>query len=293
MSAYQQRVQRPRKQPARRPQRSRVTPRATTDPRFTRRQKAIARSRRRRTIGRAVAVLLLLCAAWGAFFSPVLKVRTVDVVGAHQTQPGEVREAAALGDEVNILFVRTEEISERVETLPWVESVDVDRMLPGTVRIRVKERSPALTLSLGAARWTIDDHGRVLSSGDAPGGRPVLAGVAVGTVRPGVELQTAEATAALEVWRSLTGSLRREVVAVFAPTIERITLTLEDGTLVRYGAPERMAGKNEVLKALLARLRSEGSAATYVVDVRVPAHPAVSMNAPENGLPSADAVEAP
>lgn len=288
MSAYQQRVRRPGKPPARRPPSSR----ATTDPRFTRRQKAIARSRRRRTIGRTLAVLLLLCAAWIVFFSPVLKVRAVEVVGAHQTQSEEVREAAALGDGENILFVRTEEISRRVETLPWVESVDVDRMLPGTVRIRVKERSPALTLSLGAARWTIDAHGRVLSSGDAPGGRPVLAGVAVGTVRPGVELQTVEATAALEVWRSLTGSLKREVVAIFAPTIERITLTLEDGTLVRYGAPERMAGKNAVLQALLGRLRSEGSAATYV-DVRVPAHPAVSMDAPDDGVPPADALTTP
>jgi cell division protein FtsQ len=219
-------------------------------------------------------------------------VRTVDVVGARETPPEEVREAAALGHGVNLLFVRTEEVAARVRELPWVESVDVDRMLPGTVRIRVKERRPALTLSLGAARWTIDDHGRVLSSGDAPGGRPVLAGVAVGTVRPGVELRTVESTAALEVWRSLSRSLKREVVAVFAPTIERITLTLEDGTLVRYGAPERMAGKNEVLKALLGRLRSEGSAATYV-DVRVPAHPAVSMDAPENGAPPADELETP
>jgi cell division protein FtsQ len=292
MSSYQQRVQRPRKSPARRPPRSRVVPRTTTDPRFTRRQKAIARSRRRRTIARTLAALLLLFVAWVVFFSPVLKVRTIDVVGARETSPEEVREVAALGDGLNILFLRTEEISQRVETLPWVESVDVDRMLPGTVRIRVKERSPALTLSLGAARWTIDAHGRVLSSGDAPGGRPVLAGVAVGTVRPGVELQTIESTSALEVWRSLPGSLKREVVAIFAPTIERITLTLEDGTLVRYGAPERMAGKNEVLEALLERLRSEGSAATYV-DVRVPAHPSVSIGAPDGGAPPADALETP
>jgi cell division protein FtsQ len=292
VSANQHGVSRPRKPQARRPPRSRGTPRAATDPRFTRRQKAIARSRRRRAIGRTLAVLLLLCAAWVVFLSPLLEVRTVDVAGAHQTPSEEIRAAAALSNGQNILFVRTDEISRRVETLPWVESVDVDRMLPGTVRIRVRERTPALTLSLGAARWTIDAHGRVLGSGDAPGGRPVLGGVAVGTVRPGVELQTVEATAALEVWRSLTGSLKREVVAVFAPTIERITLTLEDGTLVRYGAPEKMAGKNEVLQALLGRLRREGSAATYV-DVRVPAHPAVSIDAPDGGVPPADVLATP
>jgi cell division protein FtsQ len=278
-------TRRPGREQVRRP-RARRPAGAVVDPRFSRRQKAVARARRRRTVVRTAVVLAVAGTTWGIFYSPLLEVRSVDVVGASHTTREDVIDAAAIDNDANLLFVRTDEIATRVETLPWVETADVDRMLPGTVRVRVRERRPALTLSLGAARWTIDERGRVLSAGEAAGGLPVLAGVAVGTVRPGVELKTVEARAALAVWRSLDRSMKRRVVAVFAPTIERITLTLEDGMLVRYGAPERMAGKNEVLGALLPRLRREDSAASYV-DVRVPAHPAVSMSAPDHGAPAA------
>ncbi|MDQ3941279.1 MAG: hypothetical protein M3238_08015, partial [Actinomycetota bacterium] len=54
----------------------------------------------------------------------------------------------------------------------------------------------------------------------------------------------------------------------------RITFALDDQTVVRYGAPERVRAKNAVLVALLARLRAEGRAGSYV-DVRVPTNPAV------------------
>ena len=67
------------------------------------------------------------------------------------------------------------------------------------------------------------------------------------------------------------------MVGIFAPTVERLTLSLEDGTLVRYGAAESLAAKNEVLLSLLAELAREGTQAAYI-DVRVPTSPAVSTS---------------
>lgn len=224
-----------------------------------------------------VAVLLL--APWVLFASPLLRVRAVEVAGAEHTQVDEVVGAAQLGDGDNLLLLSSDEVIRNVGALPWISSVEVDRMLPGTVRIRIEERRPALVLSLGAARWTIDAHGRVLESGTARSDLPVLAGVQVGTVSPGVDLKTADATGAMRVWRSLPAGLARDMEAIFAPTVERITLVLADGTQVRYGAPESMAAKNEVLRALLAQLEAEGSLATYI-DIRVPSRPAVAAKAP-------------
>lgn len=222
---------------------------------------------------------LLLLAPWVLFASPLLRVRGVEVAGAEHTKVGDVVRAAQLGDGDNLLLLSSDEVMQNVGALPWVSSVEVDRMLPGTVRIRIEERRPALVLSLGAARWTIDARGRVLESGTTSSDLPVLAGVQVGTVSPGVDLKTAEAKGAMRVWRSLPAGLARGMEAIFAPTVERITLVLADGTQVRYGAPERMASKNEVLLALLAQLEAEGSLATYV-DIRVPSRPAVAAKAP-------------
>jgi cell division septal protein FtsQ len=141
--------------------------------------------------------------------------------------------------------------------------------------VRVTERKPALVLSLGAARWTIDSSGRVLTAGVVKKRLPVLAGVQVATIEPGGRVQTAEAVAALEVWRGLPRRLRTCVVVVVAPTLERISLKLKGGILVRYGAAEDMAAKNEVIRVVLGRLRSSGRSADYV-DVRVPTAPAIS-----------------
>jgi cell division septal protein FtsQ len=65
------------------------------------------------------------------------------------------------------------------------------------------------------------------------------------------------------------------VVGVFAPTVERITFSLREGTSVRYGAAEQIRDKNEVLQVLLRRLDDEGRTAAYI-DVRVPTSPAVA-----------------
>lgn len=250
--------------------------RVNTDPRISRRRAAVARSKRRKLlIGLAVVAGLALI-GWGMFLSPLLDVRNIKVVGAAHTSEQEIADAAGLLDEPqNLLLLPTDEVRLRVEALPWVADADVDRMLPGTVRIKIDERRPALLLSLGAARWTIDAKGNVLQTGEAVEGLPVLAGVEVGDIEPGLRLVTEEAVAALEAFRSLPRSLSEQISGVFAPTVERISFSLSNGTVIRYGAAEDMHDKNEVLKVLLERLRGEGRTVAYI-DVRVPTSPAVS-----------------
>lgn len=269
--------------------------RVSTDPRISRRRKAVARSKRRRMWIGITATLAVGASVWGMFWSPLLTVRDVKVVGGKHTAPADVAQVAGLDDDgQNLLLLATAHVEERVETLPWVAEADIDRMLPGTVRVKLVERVPALVLSLGAARWTVDADGHVLASGAVGKKLPVLAGVEVGTVAPGGKLQTEEARAALEVMRTLPRAVRRQVAGIFAPTIERITLSLRTGTAIRYGAAEDMGAKNEVLKALLARLESEGRRAAYI-DVRVPTSPAVSDGEPQppegGGAPSPNATE--
>lgn len=254
--------------------------RVDTDPRISRRRKAVARSKRRRILIGLGVVLLLVVVGWAMFFSPLLDVREIKVTGARFTTEEEIADASRLLDEpTNLLLLGTDEISSRVEELPWVAEAQVDRMMPGTVRIRVRERKPALLLSLGAARWTIDARGYVLSTGEAREGLPVLAGVEVGDIEPGLRLMTEEAEAALAAYRGLPDSLTEQVIGVFAPTVERISFSLGSGTVIRYGAAEDMRDKNQVLKALLARLRSQGRTVAYI-DVRVPTTPAIADRPP-------------
>lgn len=261
------------------------TQRMSTDPRISRRRQAVARSRRQRIAIRIAVLLALVAVGWAVFFSPLLVVRDVKVVGAERTAPEEVAAIADLADDQNILLLSTDAVTRRVEELPWVASADVDRMLPSTLRIKITERTPALVLALGAERWTLDAGGHVLAAGVVGKGLPVLAGVEEDEVEPGADLDSVEATGALTAWNSLQDSLRERVGAIFAPTLERISFSLVDGTVIRYGAPESMPEKNEVLRAILARLESEGRTVEYI-DVRVPTHPALG---PDTNLDEAEA----
>lgn len=249
--------------------------RVQTDPRIARRRRAVARSKRRRLlIGLAVCVVVG-AAVWAMFWSPVLVVRDVTVRGAEQTDRDDVTDATGLvGAEENLLLLSTSEVKNRVARLPWVDSVKVDRILPGTVRVRISEREPAFILAIGAAKWTLDETGRVLEVGEVRKGLPVLSGVEVGRVEPGVELQTSEARDALSAHAALPSKVKRSVIAIFAPTSERISFALQGGTEIRYGAARRMRAKAVVIKALFARLKAEGRSAAYL-DVRVPTSPAV------------------
>jgi cell division protein FtsQ len=236
----------------------------------------VARSRRRRYFIGIALILGVVTLVYVMFWSPLLAVDEVKVVGARHTTSEEIATIAELDSGDNLLRLSTSAIAEKAEQLPWVKSAEVDRMLPGTVRVRVVERRPALVLSLASGRWTIDRSGVVLDEGEAAKGLPVLAGVEIGGVVPGDRLQTEESIDALKAYRSLPQRMRKNVAGVFAPTRERISFSLVGGTVVRFGAAERLEAKNEVLKALLARLREEGSSPAYI-DVRVPTNPAVSL----------------
>lgn len=249
--------------------------RVHTDPRISRRRKAVARSKRKRYFVGVALILGVVTVGYLMFWSPLLGVREVKVVGAEHTTSEQIAEVAGLDPGDNLLRVSTTEIAAKAEQLPWVKSADVDRMLPGTVRVKIRERHPALLLSLDGSRWTIDASGTVLERGQVQKGLPVLAGIEVGGVQAGDKLQTEESVDALKAYRSLPRSMKKEVAGVFAPTRERISFSLDQGTIVRFGAAERLTAKNEVLRALLRRLRAEQTFPLYV-DVRVPTNPAIS-----------------
>jgi cell division protein FtsQ len=248
--------------------------RSRSDPRISRRRKTVVRAGRRKLVVRFLLLVAMGALVYALFFSPWLQVRGVTVGGVQKTSPEQVIAAGGIGTADNLLLVSPNDVAERVERLPWVLRASVDRKLPGTVVVRVVERSPSVVLALGNRRWTIDAEGRVLTEGEAGDDLPVVAGVAVDHVTPGANLRNEALLSALKAFESLPSALRSEVAAVFAPTVERITFSLKDGIQVRYGAAEELGSKNEVLAILLKRLRHEGRTSVYL-DVRVPSNPAV------------------
>ena len=250
--------------------------RVRTDPRISRRRRAIQRSRRRRLLAGAAGVSALAALVWVAFWSPLLSVDEIAVVGGEHVKAADVAAVTGLDPSDNLLLVSTGRVASQIEELPWVASAKVDRKLPGTVRVKVVERVARVVLTVGEGRWLLDARGHVLAPAAAEEpDLPVLAAASASDLEPGVRVAETEIRAALTALRALAPGIRREVAAVLAPTAERITLSMEDGTQVRFGAAESLAAKNEVLQALLAEVSSEDRSGGYI-DIRVPTSPAVS-----------------
>ncbi len=136
-------------------------------------------------------------------------IKTVSVTGAVVLTPAAVREAAALGDDTNILLLDKNAIIERVTALPYVKSASLEVTFPDKITINVEERTVDATLMINSRAYELDAEGVVLreyASGVLPK-EPFITNVpGLHYVEAGAKLDIPEVVAALEVWRAFEPS---------------------------------------------------------------------------------------
>ena len=68
-----------------------------------------------------------------------------------------------------------------VEEIPWVEAATVQRVLPHSLRVYVRERTPVAFLRQGASLWLVDRHGVLLPTPEGTAySFPVIVGLSEG-----------------------------------------------------------------------------------------------------------------
>lgn len=183
---------------------------------------------------------------WTVWFSGLLAVRRVDVVGSSGgSAAAQVSAAArhALGEP--LARVDTRRLGDVIGTLPGVASVRVERSWPSTLRLVVSERQPVAAVSRAGTLWLVDGRGVPFQRVTAvPGALPLLA---VADPKP----SDPSTSATLAAVRALPGSLRARVRSVSASTPESVRLVLRDGRTVVWGGADRGGEKARVLQALL------------------------------------------
>ncbi len=92
-----------------------------------------------------------------------LGVREVMLSGHRYTLDSEIYAALALDDAGSLLRYDVTAARERIESLAWVETASVVRVLPDKLAIRVEERRPIAIWTQNAKSALIDRTGRILS----------------------------------------------------------------------------------------------------------------------------------
>jgi cell division septal protein FtsQ len=140
--------------------------------------------------------LLVMAVAWSrqrttALLQDVagLRLSKVSVEGNHYLTEDEIQKAVALPLGENMFKLDLTAATERIKKMEWVDRVFIERRLPSSLLVSVRERKPVALLDNGTL-YGVDREGRVLSPSAAllSEDLPLISGVAltadaVGTTR--------------------------------------------------------------------------------------------------------------
>ena len=236
---------------------------ASSSRRFSRRRWSQRWRRWRGLVAALVVLALVLAGVWAVYFSALLAVDRLEVVGTSTLDPAAIAATADVPVGGPLATADLDAARLRVGALAQVRSVEVTRQWPHTVVISLTERTPVAAVTLGGELRGLDQDGVVLDA--LPTKDP--AATALPTVEAGREVTSAAMAEAAHVVAALPADLAARVDHVEVATIDQISLELGDGRVVRWGSAQDSATKAEVLAALLLQPR----AATY--DVSVPSLP--------------------
>ncbi|MBM7504602.1 FtsQ-type POTRA domain-containing protein [Agromyces aurantiacus] len=209
--------------------------------RFTR------RSRMRRIawltgIGSVVGLAVL---AVVVAYSPLMALREVRVEGASRIPAADIQ--AAFDDRIGtpLPLVSTDEVRETLSGFALIETYSTETVPPGTLVIRIVERTPVGVVEGSSGFTSVDAAGVVIDRTDErPEGLPLI------TVDGGLGGDAFRSVGA--VLRSLPADLLARVTDVTAETPDDVRLDLVEGATVLWGSDEDSALKSTVLVRLMA-----------------------------------------
>lgn len=209
-------------------------------------KRRVSRSRRKAILVLVGVVVLVLGAVAVVFFTPVLSVRNIDVVGEGSVPRQQI--VAELGVPLGIRLVDVDAgaAAQRVAAIPALASVRVQRVYPSTVKVTVTERVPAVFIDTPDGTHLLDSEGVDFAASAPAPGLPRLV-----TEDPGFDDPATES--ALAVLTSMSPALKTQVTEVRADSVSDVSLLLADGRTLIWGDSGNAERKSAVALALLSQ----------------------------------------
>lgn len=222
----------------------------------------------------------ILAFALGAYFlareTALFAVRSVAVHGGSPQVDGQVRDALAPLLGTSLVGLDGSAVVRRVDALPTVVSVTLDRAFPHTLRVTIVPERPVAVLRRGSDAWLVSARGRVMARLPGLQAHPHLPRIWVAShtgVAVGGELPPAKGGAAARAL-GLAGQFEARVAsAAYAAGI--LVFQLRSGVQLRLGPPSGVRLKVAVTRRALRAL----PAGTTFLDVSVPGRPVAGSGA--------------
>lgn len=205
------------------------------------------RSRRRRLVWSVVggAIALLVVVVVGGAYSPLMALREVRVEGATRIPPEQI--VAAFDGELGtpLPLVTRDDVHSALAGFSLIETYSTETIPPGTLVVRIVERTPVGVIETSRGLELVDGAGVVIDRPDArPDGQPLIE-TPGGTASDGFRAVAA-------VVRNLPVEVRSQLVGATAETADDVRLELAGGVPVVWGGAGDSATKAAVLARLMA-----------------------------------------
>jgi len=229
-----------------------------------------------RSVVLGVALLVVAGIAYlAATTSSLFAVRSVAVSGGNAALAADVREALQPVVGESLVGLDLDGLQARVEALPTVAAVSIDRAFPHELAVAVVPERPVAVLRRGAESWLASARGRVM--GTLPkGARLGLPRVWLG--RGGAlaagDMLAGDPAAAVRAVAPLSGSSLALGVRSVRATHSELTLVLRSGLEVRLGDGTQLPLKLAVTAAVVPKLGAD----TAYLDVAVPERPVAGID---------------
>jgi cell division protein FtsQ len=206
------------------------------------RRRARRPRRRRRWPYLLLAMVVLGTVWWVGWASSVTLVGHVVVDSPRGISESAVRKASGIAATDHVPAVDSDLVRANIlAALPAVETVEVRRRLPDTVRVTVTRRTPFAVIPRGDRYVVIDAYGVEFDEKSSPGKVPVI---------HALSYEGSQSTR--DVLRTLPADLLADVRGVSARSFHDVDLTLANGATVRWGSRDQAELKARVLAGLLS-----------------------------------------
>jgi cell division protein FtsQ len=165
------------------------------------------------------------------------------------------------------LHVRTDQLRSVVEPYPVVKDLEVSADFPHGLKIEIIENTPVAAVVAGGEKTPVAGDGRLLRGA----AQRQLPTVPVNVVPGGDHVTDRVARQAIVALAAAPPALRARVLRASSTRHGGLTLVLQDGPDLRFGAADRLAAKWAAASAVLA---DRGSAGATYLDLRYPERPA-------------------
>jgi cell division septal protein FtsQ len=184
-------------------------------------------------------------------------IQRVDVLTDGVISPDQLRRWSGVKPGDNLMALDLVSVKRNLELVSTIGSVSVERVLPGTLRIRVKERQPVAQVDVPRAGgvngiqvtvFELDADGFVMQPLDprlcviplaqVRDQLPVIVGLNVYQLRPGQRVESPQVTAALQLIGAfnrsvMTGLVNLRRIDVSSPGV--VVATTEQGAEITFG----------------------------------------------------------